>query len=117
MDEYNLESVRVEADTYWKRPDGKYDFNFKLLPAAYKWCYSESCRYLRYEYDVIVSNTFTTIKEMNPYIEYAKALNHEVKIYRCTGEYQNIHNVPQETLLKMKERFCDIEGEIYVENF
>lgn len=96
----------LEADMYFIRVDGLYDFNPKLLKNAHEWCHKE-CFWLlgRINEQVVVSNTFTTYKEIKPYIDYAKEHGHEIEIITCTGEYQNIHNVPEETLKRMKDRF------------
>ncbi len=93
-----------EADMYFMRHDGVYDFNPKLLKNAHEWCFDKVTEGLHF-YSICVSNTFTTYKEMKPYIDYAKEHGHEIEIITCTGEYQNIHNVPQETLKRMKDRF------------
>ena len=103
---YILQPASFEADDYFIRPDEVYDFNPKLLKNAHDWCFNNVVnRFVYGSAAVIVSNTFTTYKEMKPYVDYAKENGHELEIITCTGEYQNIHNVPEETLKRMKDRF------------
>jgi hypothetical protein len=61
--------------------------------------------------DVVVSNTNTQIWEFEKYIEYANIYGCTIKVVRCTGEFGNVHDVPHETILRMKNRFQDYEGE------
>lgn len=106
----------VEADMFWMRPNGVYDFNPKLLKDAHEWCLNKTKQFLKGA-DVVVSNTFTTKREIQPYIDMSLDMGVPYIIIRCDGNYGSIHNVPEETLKKMKERFVDIDGEIYVEDY
>ena len=47
---------------------------------------------------MIVSNTFATKRELKPYFDFADENDIPVDVYRCTGEYQNVHNVPEEVV-------------------
>jgi hypothetical protein len=53
----------------------------------------------------VVSNTFTTIKEMRPYFDLAKEFDIVPTVMVVQNEWGNVHNVPEETLAKMKARF------------
>ena len=64
--------------------------------------------------DVYVSNTFTRVWEMQKYIDLANHHNAELVVYRCTGNFDNVHGVPSDKVQQMKERFEDCDGEIYV---
>lgn len=104
-----------ETDRYWTRPDGTYDFNPKLIKQAHKWCqgHVEVSLSMTRE-STSVSNTFTQLWEMQPYIDMAEKYGAELVVYKMTGEFQNIHNVPPETIEKMKNRWEDYPGEIIV---
>ena len=56
---------------------------------------------------IVVANTSTTESEIQPYMDLAKI--HGYKIISLVVENRhgntNVHNVPDETLMKMKERF------------
>jgi len=92
---------------YFERPDGVYDFNPKLIPNAHQWCYQQTIWHLDKLYSVIVSNTFTRKWEYQEYIDYCKEHNIPYEVITCTGNYQNVHGVPQETIEKMRQRWED----------
>jgi predicted kinase len=99
-----LRNVHIETDQYWMR-DGEYKFDFNHLAEAHDWCRTRVREYLERDYHVIVSNTFTTQKEMRPYFEMAKELGIRPQVILCQGNFGNIHNVPVDTLAKMANRF------------
>lgn len=104
--------VHLEADQYFMK-DGIYQFNPKLLGKAHKWC-QETCRLALLEgKNVVVSNTFTTHKEYRPYQDIATSpeINCVIRIWKCVGEFENVHGVPPEALQRMKDRWQDIPGE------
>ncbi len=103
-----------EADNYFIRPCGYYDFNPRLLPNAHKYCYDMTNELLNGEVNIIVANTFTRIWEMQKYINLAKEVGAELVVYRCVGRYKNIHGVPEHKVQEMLSRFEDYEGEIIV---
>lgn len=105
--------LHLEADMFHVR-DGVYDWQSDRARAGHRWCVltAESC--LSHGMDVTVSNTFITKDELAPYLFLEQLYDIEIKIYTCTGEYGNIHDVPAETLQSMKDRWEPIEGEIFV---
>jgi predicted kinase len=104
----NFGYILLEADMYFCK-DGIYLYDKDKLSNAHDWCYNETIKQLRAGNSVVVANTFTRLWEIKKYLE----LNPS-KIYRCVGNYKNIHNVPEDIIQKMKDRFQDIEGEIIV---
>ena len=48
------------------------------------------------------------------YVDMAKRYGYTVFVFRCMGEFTNIHSVPYETLKNMSDGFEDYEGEIFV---
>jgi predicted kinase len=99
-----------EADMYFSQ-DGEYKFVPSKLKEAHAWCFAETEIDLLFGKSVIVSNTFTQKWEIQPYIELGKKMKAEVIIKKATGNYQNVHGVPVETLDKMKARWEDLDGE------
>ena len=99
-----LRNIHIETDQYWMR-DGEYKFDFNHLAEAHDWCRTRVREYLERDYHVVVSNTFTTQKEMRPYFEMAKELGIRPQVILCQGNFGNIHNVPVDTLSKMAARF------------
>ena len=110
----NLKGHRhYEADMFFNK-DGKYDFDKNKLGKAHNWCFNQTKKDLENGKKVVVSNTFTTAKEVNKYLKLAKDLNKKVKVIRTTGNYKNIHDVPKESIDRMKKRFVDIDNEIKI---
>lgn len=105
--------VHLEADMY-HMVNGVYKFVGDNVYAAHKWCQESTRIFLNNDMGVVISNTFTQKKEIQPYLDMAKDIGVDVKIYRCTQNYGSIHNVPDEVIQKMKARFEDYEGEIFV---
>ena len=98
----------LEADMYFIK-DGVYIYDADKISNAHDWCFSETAKALHRGENVIVANTFTKKWELSKYLR----LNPS-KIYRCTGNFKNVHNVPEDVVKRMKERFEDIEGEIII---
>lgn len=102
--------VHLEADMY-HMVAGEYKFVGDRVHLAHKWC-QETCRiFLNSGLSVVVSNTFTTLKEIQPYADMAQELGIPMHVYRMTENYGSIHNVPVDVIEKMKNRFQPFEGE------
>jgi len=100
-----LDAVHVEADMYWLDKDGNYNFDPKCLHQAHSWCQTIADEGLSLGRNIIVSNTFTTKKEMKPYLN----MDYDsIAIFEAKGKYKSIHNVPKETIKKMKDRWVDL---------
>ena len=96
----------LEADMYFLQGCG-YKFEPSKLAQAHQWCQSSTETYLARGEDVVVSNTSTTEKEVETYKkiaeEYgAKFVSLVVENRHCG---KNIHNVPEEALTRMQQRF------------
>lgn len=94
----------LEADMYFEN-EGPYKFDPTKLGAAHGWCQAETQYYLDKGIVVVVSNTFTTIKELKPYFEIAKARGIVPEVILCQNQFNNIHNVPAKSLKRMRDRF------------
>jgi len=81
--------------------DGEYRFDITKLKEAHTWCRLQVEDHLEKGYDVIVSNTFTKLWEILPYL----STNANIKIVECTGKFGNKHNVPLDVLEAMASRF------------
>lgn len=97
--------IHLEADQFFEDYEGNYHFNPKLLPEAHKWCLNKAKENLRAGHKVVVANTFTTYKEMEPYHSYAKEFDHSFKAISLHTQYKSIHNVPDAAIQKMKARW------------
>ena len=96
----------VEADMYFSQ-DGEYKFDASKLKQAHEWCKNQTEEYMLQGYNVVVSNTFTQEWEMKPYYELAEKYGYRVHSLIVENRHGGVneHNVPQETLDKMKNRF------------
>ena len=93
-----------EADMWFER-SGEYKFDPTDLHRAHRWCLNTVQTTLNQGKKVVVANTFTTYKELKDYLKYAKANGHGVTLITMGKEYGSIHNVPEETMQRMRERF------------
>lgn len=102
-----IEHPHFETDNFFTNPyTGEYRFKPELIKVAHQWCQSLVFKaLLDEEPKVIVSNTFTQIWELEPYLEMAQRFGYKVDIHTCTGEYTNVHGVPEEKVQEMKQRF------------
>jgi predicted kinase len=93
-----------EADMLMIDRNGDYAFNPRKLKECHNWCQKATERAMLLGEAVIISNTMTMQWEVKPYIEMARHHGYHVIIEHLTGEYKNIHDVPQEIVEKMKNR-------------
>jgi len=94
--------MHVETDKFW---GPEYNFDMSRLGEAHAWCLSATRRLLVAGFSPVVSNTFTTKKELAPYFALAKEFDIVPQVVLCQGNFKNVHNVPEEVLFKMNARF------------
>lgn len=103
-----------EADQFFMDEYGNYNFVPTKLWLAHKQCLEKTKKCLLRDKIVIVSNTFATKKEMKPYMDFAEENDIPVEVYRCTGEYQNVHGVPDDVVVAKRKQMEDIPNETFV---
>ena len=101
-----LADVHFEADMYFE-VDGEYVFDPSKIKDAHSWCQKETDKALAAGKSVVVSNTFVKKWETDIYFGLAAKHGVEVEVIVATGNYQNVHGVPAEVLLRMKENWED----------
>ena len=106
--------IHLEADMWFIDNEGNYNFNQDNLHIAHRWCQDTTRILLRNGFNVIVSNTFTTLKEMKYYVDLSEDLYVPLKVYSMTTMFGSVHNVPNETIKRMKQRWQKYEGELFV---
>ena len=94
-----------EADDFFTKR-GKYQFDVTKLPQAHAECLTKATVHLEMGGVAIVSNTFTTRRELKPYFNLAKQFGIVPVVYLAQNNFDSIHAVPEETMTKMRERFC-----------
>ena len=95
------------ADDWFMR-DGKYTWKAENVGAAHAWSQRKCRRFMKVNVErIVVANTSTTEREMKPYYKLAKNFNYRVFsiIVENRMNSKNIHDVPNETIQKMKNRF------------
>ena len=104
-----------EADMYFEDAQGNYNFDASKLNRAHNWCIDKTREALEENRTVIVSNTFTTKKELKPYFDMAREFDIVPVVYLAQNQFPNVHNVPAEKLQKMRDRFQYDISELFVE--
>ena len=105
-----FDCLHLEADMY-HITDGEYKWEGPKVKKAHTWCKGIAEVALMNGMDVVVSNTFTQLWELQPYLDMAIFYKTEAIVYKMTGQYGNVHNVPDEVIAKMSARWEDFEGE------
>lgn len=105
--------VIVEADKFFEK-DGEYKFDPTKLKDAHQWCKDTVEQFMKdnelnhqFYPEIVVSNTFTQEWEMQPYIDLANKYGYKIFSLIVENRHGNksVHNVPDETIQKMINRF------------
>lgn len=104
-----------EADQWMIGNNGEYQFNPKKLAYCHNKCQEYTRKALEKGNNVAVSNTFTTIKELQPYLDMADIA--DISVIRLAKNFGSIHSVPTKTIQMMRDRFEDFKGEYIPENY
>jgi predicted kinase len=100
------ETIRhFEADMYFEDAQGNYNFDSTKLHQAHTLFHNKTREALEQNRTAVVSNTFTTIKELKPYFALAKEFFIVPVVYLAQNQFPNVHNVPAEKLEQMRNRF------------
>ena len=109
-----LGDSHFETDTFFM-VDGEYKFDPTKLRKAHEWCQSQIELAMINNHvtagldnsDIVISNTFTQAWEMDAYNELAKQYGYRVFSIIVENRHGGVnqHNVPEDKLQMMKERF------------
>ena len=105
-------AITFEADMFFMEGN-EYKFNPAKLKEAHTWCQNQveiSMKNSPKNFEmsrIAVSNTFTQEWEMQPYYDLAKKYGYEVFSIIVENRHGgvNVHNVPEDKLEIMKNRF------------
>lgn len=107
--------VICEADKYFiDKETGEYKFDGSKIKDAHQWCRDEVESKMKHNQmndrfypEIVVSNTFTTDGELEPYIKLAEQYGYTVFSLIIENRHGNssVHSVPLSTIQKMKNRF------------
>jgi predicted kinase len=99
----------TSIDSYFTNPEtGEYTFEFQNNHLAYKQCEEQTSGFAKQNAEkIIVDNTFTLSWEMEPYFKIAKENNYTLFVVTLENHHdgKNIHNVSDEQLQKMAEKY------------
>ena len=109
-----LGDSHFETDTFFM-VDGEYKFDPTKLRKAHEWCQSQIELAMINNHvtagldnsDIVISNTFTQAWEMDAYNELAKQYGYRVFSIIVENRHGGVnqHNVPEDKLQIMKDRF------------
>jgi predicted kinase len=100
----------LETDQFWGKD---YAFDVAKLGEAHQWCQDQTRDLLKRGFSPVVSNTFTTKRELQPYFDIAREYGIIPTVILCQNSFGSVHNVPEETLNRMADRFEYDIGELY----
>ena len=103
----SLGGMHIESDKYFMDGD-EYKFDPSKLKDAHAWCQNAVRVWAKNSVEkIVVSNTFTQEWEIDYYFELAKEYGYRVYSLIVENRHGNkdVHNVPEEKLLQMKQRF------------
>ena len=93
-----------EADNFFM-VNGAYKYVPHLVPAAHEWCQRQVQAVMKEAFPmIIVSNTSTVRSRLQPYFDLAKEHGYQVQQIVCFADFGSVHNVPKDTVDKMKEQ-------------
>ena len=92
--------VHFEADMFFT-VDGTYASNPSRIQDPHTWCQRMARQALKEGRRVVVSNTFTRLREMEPY----QCMVDRVHVLEACGRWQNTHGVPAEMVDRMAQRW------------
>lgn len=98
----------LSADNFFTDDKGNYNFDPTKLKEAHNDCQLKCAERMKLEISrIVVANTFTQEWEMKPYFDMAERYKYRVHtlIVENRHQGQNIHNVPDDKLQQMKDRF------------
>jgi predicted kinase len=103
----SLGGMHIESDKYFMDGD-EYKFDPSKLKDAHAWCQNAVKVWTKNGVEkIVISNTFTQEWEMDYYFDLAK--EHGYRVYSLIVENRHgnkdVHNVPEEKLVQMKQRF------------
>ncbi len=97
--------IHLEADMFMTDNAGNYRFSTERLGEVHKRCETETLKHLQDGQNVVVSNTFSQVWEMQPYFDMAADLGIKVQIVECQGQFKSLHNIPNRNIREMRNRW------------
>ena len=108
-----LGGIHIEADQYFVDADGNYNFDGSKIKLAHEYCKGQTEAWMKTDGTqvnvdrIVVSNTFTQEWEFQPYLELAEKYGYKTFCVIIENRHgnKNEHNVPEDKIEQMKNRF------------
>jgi predicted kinase len=98
----------LSADDFFIDENGNYNFDIGKIKEAHNQCQLKCAERMKLQLSkIVVANTFTQNWEMKPYFEMAERYHYRVHCIIVENRHgnKNIHDVPEEKVQIMKDRF------------
>jgi len=95
--------MHLEADMYHMKL-GEYVYDTAKASAAHRWCLETTRVMLHIGKRVVVSNTFVTLEDMQPY----RDLGFVTAFHEAKGAWPSTHNVPEVIMDHMRKRWQEL---------
>ena len=94
--------------------DDQYKWSKERVGTGIDLCMKMTSMALENGSDVVVANTFTKRRFIAAYEKLALNYGAKFEVYRCTGNYQNVHGLTNEMVTSFKNAMEDWYGEILI---
>ncbi|MDQ7001851.1 MAG: ATP-binding protein [Ghiorsea sp.] len=99
--------IHYEADMYFEQESG-YAYDAAKISEAHQWCQKKTMEALQAGSNVVVSNTFVCIWEMEIYIQ----MGFPTRIIEQHGKWASIHHVSTQTVSDMEDKWEKIPQDL-----
>lgn len=87
--------IHHENDAFFVDQNGVYQFDISKHQYAKDVCFEKVRESLTFGKSVVVANTFTTLAELEPYLQLGKDKKAEIEVIELFENFGNVHNVPE----------------------
>lgn len=94
-----------ENDSFFVDEKGNYSFDFEFHQKAKDVCVQNVINSIISGDSVVVSNTYTKIKEMDDIIDFVNEMKVPYRIFEMYYNFENVHNVPDSVVDEKKQNF------------
>lgn len=95
--------------------NGEYKWSKECVRDAIDWCTTMVRTALENEMDCCVANTFTKRRFVEAYKKIADECGAKFEVYRCVGNFKNVHGLDGKMVQQFKDAMEDWPGEIIVD--
>lgn len=105
--------LHVEADQFFINSDGSYYFHRDELTEAHNDCLRRFTEGLLDGYNVVVSNTFIRLQQLDDYIKFCREFGFNFIVIKPQQQFPNVHGVSQEIIDRQLSRYERFSREFY----